>query len=420
MTTSPSLLPSPLNTSEIMKLAFLAFILLALALPGIVVAQEFSGFIEAETRTFPKSGLAEGQHGSNVSIAFEPELYKEWDRGYQSFTFTPFLRLDQGDGERTHFDIRELYWHKVTRNWELKAGITRVFWGVTESQHLVDVINQTDLVERPDGEAKLGQPMVNFTWVPRWGTFDFFVLPFFRERTFPGAQGRLRPVVPVDTDQTTYESGAKQQHVDVAARWSHSLSIFDVGLSHFYGTSREPLLLPGVDAEGQPVLTPHYNLVHQTGLDAQATFGGWLWKLEAITRSGQGKRFLALTTGFEYTFSNVRDSGIDVGVLAEYLYDGREKVDFGGILLSPALFEDDIFVGSRLAFNDVQSTGILGGVIVDRDTRSNALFLEGNRRLGDRWTLDLQLRMFTNTTPKDVLHWYRRDNYLQLGLAYHF
>ena len=60
-----------------------------------------------------------------------------------SFTFQPFIRIDQQDEERSHFDIRELAWLHVGNDWELRTGIRKVFWGVNESQHLVDIINQT-------------------------------------------------------------------------------------------------------------------------------------------------------------------------------------------------------------------------------------------------------------------------------------
>jgi hypothetical protein len=50
----------------------------------------------------------------------------------------------------------------------------------------VDIINQTDLVENIDGEDKLGQPMVHFSYFGDWGVVDFFLLPYLRERTYPG------------------------------------------------------------------------------------------------------------------------------------------------------------------------------------------------------------------------------------------
>ncbi len=113
--------------------------------------------------------------------------------------FIPFYRYDANDAKRTRGDIRELYWQMDYRELSFKAGIDVVFWGVAESQHLVDIINQTDLVEDIDGEEKLGQPMVNLDYMTDLGTWQFYLLPYFRERTFPGEQGRLRTDPPVRT-----------------------------------------------------------------------------------------------------------------------------------------------------------------------------------------------------------------------------
>jgi len=158
------------------------------------------------------------------------------------------VRFDQHDSERSHFDIRELTWLKAAPDWELRVGFRKRFWGVTESQHLVDIINQTDLVDHPDSEDKLGQPMFNLALIRDWGTVDFFILPGFRERTFPGSEGRLLSGgIPIDIDQTRYDSGAQEKHVDWAVRWAHYFGDWDVGLSHFSGTSREPRFFSGID-----------------------------------------------------------------------------------------------------------------------------------------------------------------------------
>jgi hypothetical protein len=43
--------------------------------------------------------------------------------------------------------VRELNWIHQAETWSLLAGVGKVFGSVTESRHLVDIINQTDLVE---------------------------------------------------------------------------------------------------------------------------------------------------------------------------------------------------------------------------------------------------------------------------------
>lgn len=60
------------------------------------------------------------------------------------------MRWDLEDSERTHVDLRELYWRRSFASADLYIGLRKLFWGVTESVHLVDVVNQTDLVENTD------------------------------------------------------------------------------------------------------------------------------------------------------------------------------------------------------------------------------------------------------------------------------
>lgn len=402
----------PLSWSAFCSRAVLSIFLSVLTVPS-AHSGEWSGYVSGEFRLFNQDPLDPLQHGNNLSVAFQPEWYQTWDNEKQSLTIAPFIRLDEGDDQRSHADIRELTWLRVSDDWELRLGIRKLFWGVTESQHLVDIINQIDLVENPDGEDKLGQPMINLAMIKDWGTVDLFVFPYFRERTFPGINGRLRTPLRVDTDQAVYESGKEERHVDYAIRWSHSLGGWDIGLSHFNGTSREPRFQVGLDSGGLAVLVPYYDLIQQTGLDLQATYGAWLWKLEAINRRVQGGAYIAATGGLEYSFYGVMGSVADIGVVLEYLYDDR-----GDQANSP--FEGDIMTGLRLTLNDAQSTELLVGVIVDVNENSRVYSLEASRRLGQRLKLVLEARMYSSDISSDPLSALDRDDYLQMELAYFF
>jgi hypothetical protein len=389
------------------------------SIPAFSYAGEWSGYVSSEYRAFAQSPADARQHGNNLSFSAQPEYYADWDNGQQSFTFVPFARWDENDSERSHADIRELTWAKAADDWELRAGIRKVFWGVTESQHLVDIINQTDLVEATDGEEKLGQPMINLALIRDWGTLDLFVLPGFRERTFPGTKGRLRFSPPIDTSQAIYQSSDKDKHIDYAARWAHYLGDWDIGLSYFNGTSRDPSFTFGLNNKGQPVLIPVYELIEQWGLDLQATLDDWLWKVEVINRSGQTdfsgqqKSYTALTAGFEYTFVGIAQSSADLGVIAEILYDER-----GDNALTP--FADDTLLGARLTLNDEQSTEFLFGMIFDNHDGTRLLTLESSRRLGADWKITLEGQAFLNISPDNFLTGVRKDNYLQVELARYF
>lgn len=376
-------------------------------------AGEWSGYAALAYTGYAHAPLYADQARTNFAIAIQPEYHYQREDSKDGFTFIPFVRLDQRDTERSHADIRELAWVQVGAAHEWRVGVRKVFWGVTESQHLVDVVNQTDLVENIDGEAKLGQPMVNFAAIRSWGTLDVFVLPYFRARTFPGRGGRLRTELVVDTDQATYESSRGRRHVDYALRWSKSFSGIDLGVSQFSGTSRDPRLLLGSNGAGVPVLIPRYDLIHQTGVDVALTAGSWLWKLEAIYRRGPGLGYTASTVGFEYTLANIFNSAMDLGLLAEYLYDER-----GDLATTP--FQDDIFAGLRLALNDPQSSELLLGVIQDRRSHARFFNVEASRRLGSLWKLGLQARAFARIPMNDLFFGARQDDYVQVELARYF
>jgi hypothetical protein len=321
---------------------------LGLALLGLsssVVAGELSGNISLEGRIFSSDPAFQKQQKSGgVSLSVEPEYKHKWDNDKKKFTFTPFYRWDENDKERTHADIRQLDFVVSKNDWELQFGIGKVFWGVTESQHLVDIINQTDGVDGIDGEDKLGQPMVRFSQLSDNGSLNFFVLPYFRERTFAGEKGRFRTPLVVDTDAATYESSSKEKHIDYAVRWSETIEQFDVGAYFFDGTSRNPDLIPGLK-NGVPVLIPHYPLITQLGFDLQYTGDSIIWKLESIHRAAKSGNYTAAVGGFEYTLPAITESGAELGLLAEYHKDSRGE--------TPAVaFQNDLFVGARLAMND--------------------------------------------------------------------
>ncbi len=376
-------------------------------------AWEISGSVGIESLAFINQPLDAQQHPHYLSGVIEGELHHEWDEGNQVFAFVPYFRVSQYDNKRTHFDIRELTWVKSSQDWELRLGFRKVFWGVTESKHLVDIVNQRDSVENSDGEDKLGQPMINFAWIQEWGTLDLLLLTGFREMTFAGEQGRLRTQPSVNSDLAQFEKKGFERQVAYAVRWSHSMGDWDVGFSHFYGTSRDPLFLVKTDDSGQVSLIPYYENINQSSLDIQATIGNWLWKGEAMLRDAQSDRTFASTLGFEYTFFNIANSGLDIGLLTEYSYDSRG-------VFAPSLLQDDFFVGLRFALNDVQDTQILAGIMIDRVSQAQFYNIEASRRFFESFTVDIQARFFNGAPPNDPSYFLRNDSHFRMEMTYHF
>lgn len=373
----------------------------------------FSGYIEAEGRTFLQSPFAPVQPSWAGSVSMEPRLEYVSESGTSQFVVDIFGRLDAQDTDRSHFDIREFKWIGLFDDFQVTAGINTVFWGVTESNHLVDILNQDDALEDVDGEDKLGQPMVELSYNTELGVFSAYFMTYFRERRFAGEKGRLRFGMPVDYDQTQYGGGSDKWHMDWALRWSHVIGDFDVGLSHFRGLSRDPSFVMGQDILGNPVLIPRYDLINQTGLDLQATLNGWLLKLESIYQNGPTEDYWAGTVGFEYTFYGLFGGDSDIGVLTEYLYDDRGD-------LATTSFENDIFTGFRWTPNDVDGTELLMGAIFDLNSSAKFLNIEGSRRIGDYWKVSLDVRLFLGFPMAEPLYPISRDDFIQLRLARYF
>ena len=386
---------------------------------------EIYGRISLETRQFFENGAHPDQRSHASGISAEVTAYLEDDLG-RSITVTPFVRYDYGDPERNQVDLREAYllmYGDIGNNeWELRLGIDRVFWGVVESRSLVDIVNQTDILENPNEKIKMGQPMVHATLSGDWGVFELFGLTWHRPREFPGKHGRLRPRFLVDTDKTKYESRAGKWNVDLAARYTNSFGPLDIGLSAFNGTNREPVLMPMPQPLPAPVLVlaPRYERITQFGLDTQFTSGSWLFKLEAIHRSGAKNNQLteedysAFVIGAEHTIYSIMDSNADLTLFAEWAHDGRGQ-------RATNAFENDVFLAARVGLNDEYDTEFVASIVKSLDTDSRVFGAEFNRRISDNWSLNVEASAFSGVREDDkLLHPVHRDSNASINLDYSF
>lgn len=373
---------------------------------------EFSGKADLEARIFTENGVRDNQQDTNLSALIEPQWVWISEDQQHLLQFKPMLRIDENDDERTHVDIREAYWIYIQDNWELRTGIRKEFWGVTEFQHLVDVINQTDLVENISGEEKLGQPMINLSIAADNGIWDLYVLPGFRERTFSDPDSRLSFPLRV-SKKADYESSAKELHTDLAVRWSQNYDWLDLTASVFHGTNREPELRPRLSTEGEAYLSPYYSQMTQFGTTAQAIWLDWLFKMEAIHRKTDQDKFSAIHTGFEYTLYGLADSDADLGLIVEYGWDERGKK-------SSSSMQNDLFGGLRLVFNNEQGTEILAGLGQDMDYNSQTFSVEASQRLTNYWKVSGEIRLFDSNNLQDAIYGIRNDDYMQLTISRYF
>jgi len=387
-----------------------AVIIAAMMIAGPAAGWEITGAVDGDLRGFAQSPAYPFQDAARVqpSLSFDARLSRDWNGGADRIVIAPFLRRGNNADGRDHADLREAFWLHQGNGWSTTLGIDKVFWGVAESRHLVDIVNQDDAIEDIDGEDKLGQPMASLTVDGAFGTLGLYLLPRFRPRPFVDFGARLGGPVPVGAP--VYADPKGEAHIDYALRWSKSIGKAELGLSWFRGTAREPVLVPAGAG-----FVPRYDQISQLGLDLQYTSGAWAWKLEAISRSGQGPRFEAVVAGFEWTRGDLGGTGADLGLLAEWNHDGRDRTR------APAtIYDDDLFLGARLGLNNLGDTSVLAGVLIDRATDARVVTVEGRHRIGENWLLGIEGRFLSGGVPPDPVALIGRDDFLAVTLRRSF
>jgi hypothetical protein len=305
--------------------------------------------------------------------------------------------IEPGHG---HADVRELNWQYRGDGWSLLAGVNRVFWGATESRHLVDIVNQSDLRESFAGDVKLGQLMIGGALQRSWGQIELYALPLFRPRAFPASGDRPRLRLPLVDAEIAGGSA-----VDLAARVSVSRGAVDVHGYYFRGVNREPMLVPVFDRSAAPTgLKPIYRKIDQIGADVQYAAGAWLFKGELIHRSSPDAHYQAGVAGLEYGIARLLGGASDLAVLSEYQFDNRPDTEW------PAPATRGVYGGMRLAINDNGSTEVRAGMVYDLRSRSRLVKAELTRRLTDQWGLNVEYYGFLHVGGSPALSDFHRDS----------
>lgn len=437
----------------------MAAVLAALALAPATARADLDLRLEAEARAFTAQARGDAALAAGLRLDQAP-------RPGERLVLEAYARADAREDARSRGDLREAYYEVQAGALTTRLGARRIYWGVAESRHLVDTLNQSDLADDLDGEAKLGQPMLEFVFGGETTALSLYALPGFRERRLPGPGGPLVYPFPLALEETRIEAGAGLLHTDYAARASGQFGDLDLALSWFDGIGREPDILPclrrgsgfpgtedqancavlasvtaaaprpglltpllqalglapsnaeiAADLEQRAyanlVLVPVYQRERRLGLEAQYIHEALALKFEGLVRDTRGARSYAAVAGFEYNLSGLFGGAQDLGLIVEALRDTRPD------LLS-SRYDHEVFLGGRWSLNDVAGSQALGGVLVDSGGGGQTWSLEASRRLGDDWKLGLRLRAFTGGDPKDLANVVKDADELRLTLERYF
>lgn len=369
----------------------------------------FGGFVGLETMSFLNSG-----HGpeSIHAITGEFRLKGQFvdDLSYDLRLYGRQTIQESGGG---YFDptVAKLTWQSGA--WQVDVGYDLLFWGVAEGRNVVNIVNQRDQIRDLLGDQGLGQAMLAGRYFGSSYTVEGFILPGFRELDF-GASGRRWGFgLPVDDSDSTFESGKKRRHIDYAFRLSGIAGDLEYGLSVFDGTLRQPRFNfdPSTGS-----LTPHYALGRQVGLELQYTAGPTLLKLEAarvIPRKDSEDSYWAGVAGIEYLTGSALDLPWETTLYAEYNWDSRG--DDG-----PSIFQNDVFLGLRVGFGNVDETELRLGMVKDLEHDGMLGSAKLTTRLNEQFRLVAEYIFTEANNPSDALFNARDLDQVSVSMQWHF
>ncbi len=376
-----------------------------------------TGRITAEGRWFPQSPALATQDDHGGGIGVEGDL-RYTPPGSVGVRLAVAGHGDNADDGGYRWDVREGHVYVQEDTWRLLLGLQRVAWGVSDVFPVVDVVNQRERIDWLDRAEKLGQPLIGLTTWLTYGRLDLWVMPLFRPFPFPSERARLRPDRTVASADALYESGTTYRTFDLALRYHLPLDRMDLAVHFFEGRNRMPFLIPNEElpAAVQPgahepdtVYVPFYEELLQAGLELQWTTGPWLWKAELAYRSGFFDDYVLSIGGFERTHYAIGGGVSDWTWVVEYAYDARGKSPTANTIL-----DNDIFAGGRWAWNDLASTEVSGGTLIDLEIGEVLATLQAQRRIGPHTQLKLDAWWLAGTAESSPLHALRRDDFVRI------
>lgn len=370
------------------------------------------GNLALDVAAYPEAPLFDDQDDSRLQPSLSASV--DWTARLSRdlrFDFSAYGRAGAHAEDSLFGDIKESLLRFRVADTDFKAGVVQENWSVLEAWNPVDIVNQRDLAEDYQGDAKRGQPGLTATTRLNDWVLSAYLLPYSRERRIAEGKDRLRNL-PAPLRDSEFEDG--QGRSSFALRGQYRLGDFDLALSHFVGHAREPIYRPVVGGTGLVGFDELYERISQTGAELQYVIGDSVLKGEVIYRSADSGDFAAAGIGSETTFNQFSNGFDSVTLYLEAYYDGRDEP----APLTP--FQRDIYVGARYNRNDVYDSLVDVRLTHDLEFHSNLVDVRASRRLGKQQILELQLLAPLSVDSDSALRGYENDQRLKLSWAWYF
>ncbi|MFN7962868.1 MAG: hypothetical protein U0002_16485 [Thermoanaerobaculia bacterium] len=411
------------------------FAALALAWASTARAQEFDtkGELGVESRLFSSDDRGVTEDRALAAIGRCEASYHD---GAWSARVRVFGRADAYDGSRDLLVPEEAWLEYRQPRWHARVGVELDNGSVLEIFHPADVFNSRNFDGEIENLEKLGEPAVSLGTVLGPVTVTAFYLPWRIEPHLPGPHSRLSGLPDgVGLGDAVWvsrngriDSGSRADQF--ALRAETRVGPADLTFHYLHHQDRlQPLF--AFDSETlkvKPVFLP----VDQLGATVQAAVASWVLKLELTHRdftepspretSLAGLRqpdHTTLAAGVEYGWSTPGGGQTSLVLEVETIF-GTTAAERRAL----AVFQRDVGVAVRYAFNDVADRQVTASAIFDLERSGEYLVsLTYRQRLAEVLSLRAGVRVIEAAVGGDDpvgLERFRNVDYLFASLVYNF
>ena len=384
-------------------MVFRSVLFLCLLISGTVAAEwdlRFKAELAIEARQFESDSSALTEDTGSALLG---RLDTSLRRGPWKFAARGFARVDPMDNDRDLTSVEELFVSFEKSGWRLRAGYQMLNWTATEAFHPADVVNSRNLDSNIENAEKLGELMFSLRRRVANGSLEAFVMPRRERPQLPGPKSRLSfaPAgVRVAAQWLGNDGQPESTNWDMqwGARWAAVIGDADVAIHYLDHQDRQQPVIRVGDVVGQ--VWAAYLPVRDWGGTYAQVLGGSIVKLELGHKDFKTEGLpdhTQVALGYEYGW--VLGSGAQATMIAEaqnyFGVDESQRAQLG-------IFQRDLLLGYRHAFNDSQSREILLTAIGDLERNHEYLVnLKFSQRLGETFTLELGLR-WIDAPAKDI------------------
>jgi hypothetical protein len=383
-----------------------------------------SGELRLETRNY-------SHDNESSTIDDQNALFAEFNHETEWMKLNVFSRQDSVDSSRNFIKPTDLYLYKNWENFNLKLGHQVLTIGQLELFHGGDIFNARNFDSSPDRFEKFGELGPYFNWSNENWDITLAQILVLEKPLLPSSQNRSGPLVVFPDPEYVSDQNELSPQPDTPPLiflTRYRGNILDLEMSYMKIPDRSiPLLI--VDENFNPLNS--FLTVEQTGISLTKNIDDWLMKVDYFYKNYEDHSMETLNGINPITFEplvenitikdhSVRALGLEyqktyanehVGTfLLEYqILEGIQKDE----RKMYTLMQNDLGLGYRHSFNDMNSQEITFISFIDQDTANEFLMqISYNRRLEENWKLLIGLRSIE--APEKDDNPLNRENYIGL------